>query len=355
MTHQFLRATCFVLFVAAIFSACGKENLDNAIFTPDKNLTHAQIVRLLADAWATSLQSSEMTMVEFSQITRANGTVESFKYVYSNKNYGLSATRKTIGIEFDVDGTREFLTYLKYTEGFTEYCYDAYYLQKEKYLLTDAYYDQTDEENDTYEELFNEMQWNVEGDMLVGTRTYTNVNYPPANRTETIAITLTGSKKLKNVKEKYVYQNPPETTEYDATYTYISNFTLPAGIVLSDFTARPQYRVTVRWGSEAGGKTNLFYTVPVDDDGDGVIDGARFPIADAVEYMPKVAGKHPTFYLNATFTPESEVRNGGNVWDIMDNNTVLYVKWVATPSGFSSSAQQANTYRKKTGRNLIIN
>jgi hypothetical protein len=354
MIRKFLRAASVVLFVVATFSACGKEDGSNTIFTPDKDLTQAEIVRLLADAQVATDRSEEISVVEFYRNTKADGKVESYKYVYSNERYSFGV-KKNMGITFVVDGSREYLAYFRYTENFIEYYYDAYAgTGKEKYLLTDAYYDRTDEEAD-YEEELNEMQWKVEGNMLVGTVTYTNANYPQDDYTETVTVTLTGKKKLQNVKTKYEYLYPWELSEYDATYTYRADFTFPAGIVLSDFTALQQYRVTVRWGAEAGNKTNVFYTdALVDYDGDGVIDGSYLPIAEVAYYAPKVAGKRPTFYLDATFT--HEIREG-NIWDITDNSTVVYVKWVAAPAGYSSakSAKQADPRRKeKAGKTTAI-
>ncbi|MDR1864383.1 MAG: hypothetical protein LBR08_02310 [Bacteroidales bacterium] len=329
--------------LATVFSSCKKDkdggNGDDAIFTPDKNLTQQQSSDLIAEATVATEWADEVYWVGVSKETQPNGTVTNYKYIDSY----ITSERKRLVMEYIVTGATSTLEYFSYTDGFIRYRYDTHSSPetKSKSNISDAYWDSMDEAGkaeylESEKEWFAEFQWTVNGNELTGVRTESGTG-EYNNYTETCTFVFTGSKKISSRKRTKAYTNGRKTESED-TFTYTAIFEIPSTLNISGFPVLEQKKVTIHWGAEAGNKTNIFWAEKSTwyDSGTGTtIESMAFYTPYATEEGPEIAGKQPEYYYDSGFTRPVE---NGRVTDISDDSTVLYVKWVAKTSGQSVTA-----------------
>jgi hypothetical protein len=297
---------------------------DNTILTPDPKLTSMQIVDLVTQAYKASFESSELTWNCTNKETDSEGEVTYYKFSQSqNRN---TRTEYYEGYQGSTAANLQ-LTNFRYIEDFKQYSYSlTISTGKTSSNLTDAYWNESSRNID-----FNDYTWTVEGNTLIGTWSEDGEN-------ETITFILTGSKKIASM----TYVSTPSTgshSEYDYTFTYSASPALPVGYNKADFTAIKQYKVKVVWNEGKG--ENIFYAEQYDYNGDGVIDTeTEFYIDNAEYYAPQIAGKTPEFYTKADLSENSKVY--GSMVTVKDDNTVLYVKWVASSSKSLTAAAPEN-------------
>jgi hypothetical protein len=313
-----------VVALAVFLPSCDKDegSDDGDLYKPSENMTVEEIRTLFEEV------DANMASVRKVSATVMRG-IPSKLILVATAQVDRDG-KKDVSIEYDeTDGkTIESFRYIENTTAYVYEVYDNGKEEKERYKVSDAYWNRTSDMSELVDLL--DLEWEVENSAFVG-------SYSEGSSTTKMTITITSSKLIGSIKTEHVYQG--STSMYEYTYTYSANPALPSGFNLSEFPPATQYSVEVEWGEEQGKST--FYTQPRQ---------SYLYASEVLDYAPKVQGKKPEgLYKDQAFKQKIT-----SPISLSDNNTVLYVKWVDDSGSTSKSKSKpaAKSLLKRLSRNL---
>jgi hypothetical protein len=325
-------AATLVLFTALVagFTACGDKDDDNnnnnsePLYTPSKNMTQADILKLFKEVDA---NMASVRVMSSEEITTSN-TAGQKKTLYQFN----ADTKKELEERYQDKGTGLTLQYFDYVEGSTKYEYESKDFNesgkevKNSYKISDIYWNkQLSEEFPELEKEYSTVTWTVEGNAFV-------TNFTQYEGTEEedhvkVTVTITESKKIASFKDESSYKRDGKDVLYakETKYTYSIDPAMPSNFKPGDFSPRNQYSLKVIWGAVQGknlGESTIYAFIP-----EGVQEGLIYIPNDILNFAPKVEGKTPRLYSD----PDHTQLEATSLY-LTDNSKVLYAEWVDTPA-----------------------
>lgn len=328
----------FSLLTASLFFAsCNQDELE--VFTPNKNLTNAQIIQLIDEAEKITDRQQKATV-----------TIQQNENSY-RAEIDLIAKKALSQRYIKQEKGENLLVNLFYIEDGSSYEYD-FDDNKKSYELRyveDAFWFDIELSEIGYDDDFEEYEWKVSGNKLISTL---------SEKTEgeeyslTIAITLDGNKRFKLIEFTVDSNKPENNLNYRASYEYTANPKLPKGFSKDQFIRVPEGLLHIEWGQPYG---KMRY---VSDDTDN--NSFVFSISD--DQAPTVAGKLPEFYEDAQFKNKItsvfyDIDDKKDWWlnysfpvDIKEKT--IYAKWIPASEAENSNKTAPQNITPRAKNNL---